>query len=98
MTFPQAVWMVIGNADPFDPFGWAAGIFEWLATYILLWPEDGRMRKQDIKGVYDVSAPYYSRCGDRALIAAAIHLKGSIFWAIEARSNNKSAKKSMKMY
>jgi len=55
MTFGQAMTMVRGNADFFDPFGWTAGFLEWQATYLLLWPADGKMRKDDIKGVYDVS-------------------------------------------
>jgi hypothetical protein len=29
-----------------------------LATYIMLWPEDGRMRKEDIRGIYDGSIFY----------------------------------------
>jgi peroxygenase len=26
-----------------------------LATYLMLWPEDGKMRKEDIRRVYDGS-------------------------------------------
>lgn len=29
-----------------------------LATYILLWPEDGRMMKEDIRRIYDGSIFY----------------------------------------
>ncbi len=29
-----------------------------LATYLLLWPEDGIMHKEDIRGVYDGSIFY----------------------------------------
>lgn len=29
-----------------------------LATYLLLWPDDGIMRKEDIRGVYDGSIFY----------------------------------------
>ena len=29
-----------------------------LATYLLLWPEDGIMRKEDIRGIYDGSIFY----------------------------------------
>jgi len=36
-----------------DWFGWFAGGLEWIAMYILLWPQDGRMYKEDIRGVYD---------------------------------------------
>ncbi|RPD77321.1 Caleosin-domain-containing protein [Lentinus tigrinus ALCF2SS1-7] len=38
-----------------DPVGSFGAFFEWLATYILLWPEDGVMRKEDIRRVYDGS-------------------------------------------
>lgn len=31
-----------------------AEAFEWLATYIMLWPEDGVMKKDDIRRIYDV--------------------------------------------
>ncbi|MCJ1448113.1 MAG: hypothetical protein MMC23_008626 [Stictis urceolatum] len=41
-----------------DPIGWGGAMFEWLATYILLWPEDGIMRKEDIRRVYDGSIFY----------------------------------------
>jgi peroxygenase len=29
-----------------------------LATYLMLWPEDGRMMKEDIRGIYDGSIFY----------------------------------------
>ncbi|PBP28437.1 caleosin domain containing protein [Diplocarpon rosae] len=38
-----------------DPVGWGAAAFEWIATWILLWPEDGRMKKDDIRRIYDGS-------------------------------------------
>ncbi|KAM0258098.1 hypothetical protein ACHAQJ_004003 [Trichoderma viride] len=41
-----------------DPFGWGGAFFEWLATYILLWPKDGRMKKEDIRKIYDGSLFY----------------------------------------
>ncbi|KAG9006096.1 hypothetical protein FRB94_001001 [Tulasnella sp. JGI-2019a] len=42
-----------GNFDPFDPSGWTANALEWVATYLLLLPEDGRMKKEDVKGVFN---------------------------------------------
>ncbi|PPQ87850.1 hypothetical protein CVT25_009502 [Psilocybe cyanescens] len=54
LTFSEGVHMVHGNRNPYDPFGWFAAIFEWLATYILLWPTDPRgMKKEDVKAVYN---------------------------------------------
>ncbi|KAL7899333.1 Caleosin related domain-containing protein [Trichoderma sp. TUCIM 5745] len=44
-----------GQRVLFDPFGWAAVFLEWAAIYILLWPEDGRMMKEDIRKMYDGS-------------------------------------------
>ncbi|CAE7199190.1 hypothetical protein P3342_010194 [Pyrenophora teres f. teres] len=47
------VWA--GQCCANDWFGWFAGGLEWIALYILLWPEDGKMYKDEIKGVYDGS-------------------------------------------
>lgn len=47
--------MLKGQRVVMDPFGWSGGMFEWVATYIMLWPEDGVMRKDDIRRVYDGS-------------------------------------------
>jgi peroxygenase len=41
-----------------DPVGWGGAMFEWTATWILLWPADGRMMKEDIRGIYDGSLFY----------------------------------------
>ncbi|KAJ9138345.1 Caleosin domain-containing protein [Pleurostoma richardsiae] len=38
-----------------DPIGWGGAFFEWLATYLMLWPEDGKMKKEDIRRIYDGS-------------------------------------------
>ena len=38
-----------------DMFGMSASALEWLATYLLLWPEDGIMRKDDVRRIYDGS-------------------------------------------
>ncbi|KAG0270287.1 hypothetical protein DFQ27_009079 [Actinomortierella ambigua] len=47
--------MLRGQRVVADPFGWGASFFEWFATYLLLWPEDGIMRKEDIRRIYDGS-------------------------------------------
>ena len=44
-----------GQRMVFDFFGWSAMALEWLATYLLLWPEDGIMRKEDVRKVFDGS-------------------------------------------
>ncbi|KAK3641158.1 hypothetical protein LTR56_006880 [Elasticomyces elasticus] len=44
-----------GQRFAFDFFGWSAAMFEWLAVYLLLWPDDGVMRKEDIRRVFDGS-------------------------------------------
>ncbi|KAI1392499.1 Caleosin-domain-containing protein [Hypoxylon trugodes] len=41
-----------------DPIGWFGAFFEWLATYLMLWPADGKMTKEDIRGIYDGSIFY----------------------------------------
>ncbi|KIW91352.1 uncharacterized protein Z519_08248 [Cladophialophora bantiana CBS 173.52] len=48
------VWKLLeGQRLIADPIGWFGAFFEWQATYIMLWPEDGRMMKEDIRRVYD---------------------------------------------
>ncbi|KAI0395209.1 Caleosin-domain-containing protein [Xylariaceae sp. FL0594] len=41
-----------------DPIGWFGAFFEWIATWLMLWPEDGKMRKEDIRRIYDGSLFY----------------------------------------
>jgi len=50
------IWCYMkGQRCILDPVGWGGAFFEWVATYILLWPADGRMRKEDIRRIYDGS-------------------------------------------
>lgn len=35
--------------------GWLAAFFEWLATYLLFWPEDGVVTREQLRSVYDGS-------------------------------------------
>ncbi|KAL1602284.1 hypothetical protein SLS59_004974 [Nothophoma quercina] len=44
-----------GQRNISDPIGWGGAVFEWMATYLMLWPEDGKMRKEDIRAIYDGS-------------------------------------------
>ncbi|KEY69579.1 hypothetical protein S7711_06208 [Stachybotrys chartarum IBT 7711] len=53
------VWNLLkGQRLIADPIGWGGAFFEWIATYLLLWPEDGHMRKEDIRRIYDGSLFY----------------------------------------
>ncbi|KAH9940430.1 Caleosin-domain-containing protein [Epithele typhae] len=38
-----------------DPVGWFCTFMAWTWTYMLLWPEDGFLRKDDIRRVFDGS-------------------------------------------
>ncbi|KAJ4395083.1 hypothetical protein N0V91_011082 [Didymella pomorum] len=53
------IWTLLeqikGQRNVSDPIGWGGAMFEWMATYIMLWPEDGKMKKEDIRRVYDGS-------------------------------------------
>ncbi|KAF9449329.1 Caleosin-domain-containing protein [Macrolepiota fuliginosa MF-IS2] len=59
LSFTEGVRMIHGNMNPFDPFGWFAAAFEWWATYYLIWPEDGYMKKSDVRAVYNGSIFYH---------------------------------------
>ncbi|KAI9791618.1 MAG: hypothetical protein M1816_003704 [Peltula sp. TS41687] len=47
-----------GQRLVWDFFGWGATAFEWLCMYLLIWPEDGVLRKEDMRGVFDGSIFY----------------------------------------
>ncbi|KAI1655936.1 Caleosin-domain-containing protein [Daldinia decipiens] len=63
------IWGVVdllkGQRCIMDPVGWFGAFFEWLATYLMLWPADGKMRKDDIRGIYDGSI-FYTLASRRA--------------------------------
>jgi len=47
-----------GQAFAWDFFGCSAAFLEWTATYLLLWPQDGVMKKDDVRRVMDGSIFY----------------------------------------
>ncbi|GAA5978589.1 hypothetical protein JCM11641_002780 [Rhodosporidiobolus odoratus] len=55
LTFVEGLKMIHRNRNVLDPVGWSAEFFELLATYILIWPKDGVIRKEDWRTVYDGS-------------------------------------------
>ncbi|KDQ62950.1 hypothetical protein JAAARDRAFT_28921 [Jaapia argillacea MUCL 33604] len=46
---------IVGQRCVFDVFGWGAAMFEWIPTWVMVWPKDGVLRKEDVRGVYDGS-------------------------------------------
>ncbi|CAL1697937.1 unnamed protein product [Somion occarium] len=58
LTFTQALGVINGQRVAFDFFGIFASLFEWFAVYLTLWPEDGVMKMEDIRGVFDGSIFY----------------------------------------
>ncbi|PGH16411.1 hypothetical protein AJ79_01742 [Helicocarpus griseus UAMH5409] len=54
----QLWYMLKGQRLISDPIGWFAAFFEWLATFIMLWPDDGKLKKEDIRAIYDGSIFY----------------------------------------
>ncbi|KAL1311756.1 hypothetical protein AAFC00_001844 [Neodothiora populina] len=55
LDFQDLARMWKGQRMAFDFFGWSATLLEWLAVYLLLWPEDGIVRKEDIRRIFDGS-------------------------------------------
>lgn len=55
LSFSDGVVMLTGRRNLMDLFGIFAFIFEWGSTYMLLWPQDGYMKKDDIIGVLNGS-------------------------------------------
>ncbi|PWN54255.1 Caleosin-domain-containing protein [Violaceomyces palustris] len=55
LSLSDGVKMILTRRDLMDLFGIFAFIFEWGSTYMLLWPKDGYMKKDEILGVLDGS-------------------------------------------
>ncbi|KFA79116.1 hypothetical protein S40288_09962, partial [Stachybotrys chartarum IBT 40288] len=64
ITFYDITSLLKGQRLIADPIGWGGAFFEWIATYLLLWPEDGHMKKEEIRGIYDGSL-FYKRAEQR---------------------------------
>ncbi|KAH3942246.1 hypothetical protein HBI56_194520 [Parastagonospora nodorum] len=58
MTFWEGVDMLRGQRNVNDIIGWGGATFEWGATYLMLWPADGKMHKEDIRATFDGSIFY----------------------------------------
>ncbi|KAF9985483.1 hypothetical protein BGZ65_010711 [Modicella reniformis] len=58
LTWDDVLKMLKGQRLVGDPIGWFGAFFEWMALYLMLWPEDGIMRKDDIRRIYDGSLFY----------------------------------------
>ncbi|KAH8101333.1 Caleosin related protein-domain-containing protein [Cristinia sonorae] len=69
ITFRQALQAIKGNRSFMDLFGMSAAIFEWFATYVTIWPEDGVMMLEDVRAVYDGS--YFYKVADKCKPAIA---------------------------
>lgn len=51
-----------GQAMVWDIFGQIATALEWLATWLLVWPENGVLYKEEARGVFDGS--YFQKKAD----------------------------------
>ncbi|KAI1610842.1 caleosin domain-containing protein [Exophiala viscosa] len=66
LTVADVKDFIKGQSMVLDLFGINATILEWTAVYLLLWPEDGIMRKEDIRGIYDGSI-FYKKADEYAI-------------------------------
>ncbi|PHH91567.1 hypothetical protein CDD83_11161 [Cordyceps sp. RAO-2017] len=55
MTLDDVWGLLRGQHVLGDHVGRGAAVLEWVTLYLMLWPEDGRMAKEDVRRVYDGS-------------------------------------------
>ncbi|KAL9936456.1 hypothetical protein V8E36_004524 [Tilletia maclaganii] len=55
INFSDILAMAWGQRNIFDFFGVFAFFFEWGSSYMLIWPQDGYVPKQDMLGIFDGS-------------------------------------------
>ncbi|BGP43263.1 hypothetical protein JCM10450v2_007408 [Rhodotorula kratochvilovae] len=82
LTFTDGLRMLHGNRNIVDPVGWTGAFFELVATYLLLWPKDGVMRKEDWRVVYDGSIFGVVAARERERVEAA--RRSSLFFRLLA--------------
>lgn len=58
LTFFEGLMMIRENRNILDPVGWIGAFFEWFASYLLIWPKNGVVTKEDLRTVYDGSLFY----------------------------------------
>jgi hypothetical protein len=61
-------------------------VFEWGSAYLLLWPDDGRVSKEDIHDILDVRARVFSCCD----LSDAYFTQGSLFPRLAAKNAKKA--------
>ncbi|KZW02446.1 Caleosin-domain-containing protein [Exidia glandulosa HHB12029] len=52
LTISDTMRMLQGNRIIVDPFGWFAAVFEWGSLWYLMWPEDRKLKREDVRAVY----------------------------------------------
>lgn len=55
LSFSDICVMLYGRRNLMDAFGIFAFIFEWGSSYMLVWPADGYMKREDIDGLLNGS-------------------------------------------
>ncbi|TRM63557.1 Caleosin [Schizophyllum amplum] len=58
LTISDTLNVIYGQRCIMDPIGWGAAIFEWVATWILLWGRrtpEGAIKREDLRKIYDGS-------------------------------------------
>ncbi|GAQ46703.1 hypothetical protein AtubIFM55763_005967 [Aspergillus tubingensis] len=65
LTLRELFDMMHGNRCAADPFGWGAALFEWGTTWLLI-EKDGKVWKEDVRGVYDGSLFWKVREANRS--------------------------------
>ncbi|KAH6644392.1 Caleosin related protein-domain-containing protein [Boeremia exigua] len=47
--------MIWAQRNVGDVIGWGGAVFEWGVTWLMIWPEDGVLRKEEVRRVFDGS-------------------------------------------
>ncbi|KAF8502994.1 Caleosin related protein-domain-containing protein [Hysterangium stoloniferum] len=55
ISFKELRRMMSGNRNAYDFFGMAATLFEWGTAFLMVWPENGRLTKEEVMGIVDGS-------------------------------------------
>ncbi|GAA5971979.1 hypothetical protein JCM3765_000617 [Sporobolomyces pararoseus] len=89
LTFFEGLGMIRENRNVLDPIGWIGAFFEWFASYLLIWPKNGIVMKEDLRTIYDGSIFYSVANKESTVRKRDHHFYSGLFKENRASQDNK---------
>ncbi|GAA5998376.1 hypothetical protein JCM5350_005882 [Sporobolomyces pararoseus] len=95
LTFFEGLGMIRENRNVLDPIGWIGAFFEWFASYLLIWPKNGIVMKEDLRTIYDGSIFYSIANKESTIRKRDHHFYSGLFKENRASEDNQKFNKKI---